>query len=503
MEKQRMGKVWLVGAGPSDPGLFTLKGKRVLSQADVVIYDALAGPGVLSMIPEKARRIHVGKRSSHHTMPQEEINSLLVREAMEGRRVVRLKGGDPFLFGRGGEEAEALAENGIPFEVVPGVTSAISVPAYQGIPVTHRDFCSSVHIITGHKRAGKTYDIDFEALVRTGGTLVFLMGVASLGDICRGLLDAGMAPEMPAALLIRGTGARQRRIPATVATLEEETEKAGAGTPAIIVVGKVCGLAEELSWYEKLPLGGVHVALLRPGSVMAETAGKLRALGADVLEAPVIRTVKREQNTRLFQALEQIESYQWLVFTSPSGVRIFFEEMRAAGMDIRRLGHIRIAAIGRGSARELEKRGLYADLVPDVYDGAHLGKALAQAAGPGERILIPRAAAGSRELTDALSELETDDVPIYDTVFAQPESIDWERELVDTDYVMFTSSSVVRGFVRAVREADYSAVKAICIGEQTRRTADSFGMQAWTAEKADIDSMIECILRLHREETGK
>ena len=218
----KVGKVWLVGAGPGDAGLFTLKGCEVLKKAEVVVYDSLVGQGVLTKIPDSARRIYVGKRADKHTVPQEQINEILLEEAKKGYRVVRLKGGDPFLFGRGGEELELLTENQIPYEVVPGVTSPLAVPAYNGIPVTHRDFCSSLHIITGHRRAGQEYDIDFEALVRTKGTLVFLMGVASLGDICRGLLDAGMDPAMPAAVLQKGTTAGQKRIVSDIENLPEE-----------------------------------------------------------------------------------------------------------------------------------------------------------------------------------------------------------------------------------------------------------------------------------------
>ena len=236
------GKVWLVGAGPGDIGLFTLKGAAVLQQADVVVYDSLVGEGVLAKIPEYARLINVGKRANHHTMVQEDINKVLLEEAEKGNKVVRLKGGDPFLFGRGGEELELLSENGIPYEIVPGVTSPISVPAYNGIPVTHRDFCSSLHIITGHKRAGQEYDIDFKALTQTKGTLVFLMGIAALEDICKGLLAGGMDPDMPAAVLQKGTTAGQKRVVATVGTLKEEVDRQGIETPAIIVVGKVCSL---------------------------------------------------------------------------------------------------------------------------------------------------------------------------------------------------------------------------------------------------------------------
>ena len=233
------GKVWLVGAGPGDVGLFTLKGLRVLKNAEVVFYDSLVGQGVLSQIPASARLVNVGKRAGNHTLPQEEINRLLLEEAKKGYRVVRLKGGDPFLFGRGGEELELLAEQGIPYEVVPGVTSPLSVPAYNGIPVTHRDFCSSLHIITGHKRKGQEYDIDFRALVQTKGTLVFLMGIAALADICQGLLLAGMDADMPAAVLQKGTTAGQKRIVATVGTLVQEAARRKVETPAIILVGKV------------------------------------------------------------------------------------------------------------------------------------------------------------------------------------------------------------------------------------------------------------------------
>ena len=255
----KMGKVWLVGAGPGDAGLFTLKGQEVLNKAEVVVYDSLVGQGVLTMIPESARLIYVGKRADRHTMPQEQINEILLEEAQKGYRVVRLKGGDPFLFGRGGEELELLSRNHVPYEVVPGVTSPLAVPAYNGIPVTHRDFCSSLHIITGHKRAGKEYDIDFKALVDTKGTLVFLMGAAALKDICAGLLNAGMDQAMPAALLQKGTTAGQKRIVADVGTLPEEAQRRGVETPAIIVVGKVCALADTFAWYEKLPLEGWKV----------------------------------------------------------------------------------------------------------------------------------------------------------------------------------------------------------------------------------------------------
>lgn len=507
-EKRKQGKVWLVGAGPGDPGLFTVKGQEVLRKAQVVVYDALVGDGVLSMIPQEAERINVGKRSSHHLMPQEEISRLLAEKAGEGKRVVRLKGGDPFLFGRGGEELEVLTEAGIPYEVVPGVTSALAVPAYQGIPVTHRDFCSSVHIITGHKREGQEYDIDFEALVRTRGTLVFLMGAASLAAICRGLIEAGMDPKMPAAFLSRGTRASQERIVADVSSLPEKVLKGNVKTPAIIVVGEVCRLADRFAWVEKLPLGGAKVLVTRPKELAGTTSGRLRELGAEVLELPAIRTVRRKENPQLEDALSRLADWDWIVFTSPTGVRLFFEELKERRIDVRKLGKARIAVIGSGSERELEKYGLYGDLIPEVYDGEHLGKALAPLCRAGEKVLIPRAAIGNRELTETLEKvegLEVSDIPLYDTVYGEEAlgeagtypDLRQVLEKGELDYAVFTSASTVRGFAAAAGKADYARVKAICIGAQTRAAADALGMETWVADKATIDSLIQKLTEVH------
>ena len=260
------GKVWLVGAGPGDAELLTKKSERVLNMADVIVYDALVGQAIIAGLPETAEKVYVGKRSSHHAMPQEEISRLLVSYAERGKNVVRLKGGDPFLFGRGGEEIEELLAGGIDYEVVPGITSAIAVPAYNGIPVTHRDYCSSLHIITGHKRRGKSLELDYEALCRMEGTLVFLMGVASAPEICQGLITAGMTPQMPAALLSQGTTAGQQKLLSTISELPRRMEKEKLPTPAILLIGKVCTLAEDFGWYEKLPLAGTRVVLTRPST---------------------------------------------------------------------------------------------------------------------------------------------------------------------------------------------------------------------------------------------
>ena len=496
----KMGKVWLVGAGPGDAGLFTLKGQEVLNKAEVVVYDSLVGQGVLTMIPESARLIYVGKRADRHTMPQEQINEILLEEAQKGYRVVRLKGGDPFLFGRGGEELELLSRNHVPYEVVPGVTSPLAVPAYNGIPVTHRDFCSSLHIITGHKRDGKEYDIDFKSLVDTKGTLVFLMGAAALKDICTGLLNAGMDPAMPAALLQKGTTAGQKRIVADVGTLPEEAQRRGVETPAIIVVGKVCALADTFAWYEKLPLEGWKVLVTRPRNRSSRTAELLREKGAEVLELPSIKTVPLKDQGLLHAAMEKMETYQWMVFTSPTGVEVFFDELKKQKKDIRSLCGVRVAAIGQGTASALEQRGLLADLVPSVYDGDTLARELAEKLGGGERILIPRALKGNENIVPILEEkgASVDDIGIYETVYESGRLIDPRKELEsgNIDCVVFTSASTVKGFVESTKGADYSGLVAACIGKQTKAAADQFGMETYMSEKATISCLIDLVEKI-------
>ncbi len=501
----KKGKVWLVGAGPGDIGLFTLKGKQVLEQAEVVVYDSLVGDGVLAMVPKGIRTINVGKRAGHHLVPQEQINEILLEEAKKGQRVVRLKGGDPFLFGRGGEELELLKENGIPFEVVPGVTSSIAVPAYNGIPVTHRDYCSSVHIITGHKKKGQEYDIDFDALVRTRGTLVFLMGVTALPDICQHLLEAGMDPSTPAAILQQGTTAGQKKIVATVATLKAEADRQGIETPAIIVVGGVCEVADKFTWYEELPLFGCKVLVTRPKELISTMAKKLRLLGAEVLELPAIAVSKVADTSRIREALDHLDTYQWLAFTSPSGVRIFFDEiLREERIDIRKLGHLKVAALGTGTARALKERGVFPDLMPEIFDGAALGAKMAECCEKGAHILLPRAAIGTHELLEALearADLFITDLPIYETVYEQSDLVD-EAKAFEKDKMfcaVFTSASTVRGFAEAVPGLDYTKVTAACIGRQTKEAADAYGMQTYMAEHATIDSLVDLVVRLKTE----
>lgn len=498
------GKVFLVGAGPGDVGLLTIKGQTLLEQADVVVYDHLVGEDILARIDHSKKMINVGKMAGHHPIPQNQINRLLVEEAKKGNRVVRLKGGDPFLFGRGGEELEELSRENVPFEVVPGVTSSISVPAYNGIPVTHREYASSLHIVTGHKKAGQEDDINYKALVDVKGTLVFLMGVTALESIMEKLLAAGMDPQMPAAVLQEGTTAGQKRVVATVATLAEKAKKSHILPPAIIVVGKVCELSDRLSWYEKMPLMGMRVLLTRPRELMSVTAGKLRDRGAEVLEIPAIHTVPIADNRKLGSCLEKIGDYQWIVFTSQVGVRIFFEQLAVREVDIRKLSNVKFAVIGEGTRKALRQRGFLADLMPDVYDGESLAHMLAGQGIKGQRILIPRAKKGTKELVPVLADAGAvvDDVPIYETVYQEANGVSIKDEIDRgrVDCVIFTSSSTVEGFVAASRGADYSKFVAACIGKQTAQTAREYGMRCEVAAKATIDALVELVERIHEND---
>ena len=492
----KVGEVILVGAGPGDPGLLTLAGREALASAEVVVYDRLVGPQILAMMPEQAEKINVGKRSSHHIVPQDQINQILLEKALEGKRVVRLKGGDPFLFGRGGEELELLAEHHVKFREIPGITSAISVPAYCGIPVTHRDFCSSLHIVTGHQRAGMPLSIPFKALIETRATLVFLMGVTALPQICKGLLEAGMDPNMPAAVCEKGTTPNQRPILATVSTLPAAAEEAKVESPAIIVVGKVCSLSPSFDWFDKLSLKGQKIIVTRPKDRAGSLTARLRKLGADVVEFPCIETLPIVPCPQMEAALQNIDSYEWLCFTSPAGVTTLFDHLEEHNLDVRALGRIRIAAIGPGTNKELKKHGLSADLIPEIYDGDHLGQALA-AKKPLGKVLILRAQWGTEDLTDRLREanISYEDVRVYETRYACPHAEE-VKAMLNSDapmMVTFTSASTVKGFVGAMGDFDPASILGVCIGEQTRAEAEKHHIPCIMAEKATMDALIDAM----------
>ncbi len=500
-DNRQMGKVWLTGAGPGDPGLMTIKGREVLSEADTVVTDALVGSGVLAMIPQGAEVIYAGKRAGRHKLRQEQINEVLLDKALEGRRVVRLKGGDPFLFGRGGEELELLTRYGVAYEIVPGVTSALAVPAYAGIPVTHRDHCSGVHIITGHRRKNHTYDIDFEGLVKSGGTIIFLMGISSLPVLMKGLMDAGMDPSTPAAIIEKGTTAEQRLISSDISGLENAAKEQGVKMPAIIVVGSVTELSSGFAWREALPLAGIRAVITRPRELSSSLSAKLRAKGAEVTELPTIAIEPVKDTSRIEAAITELAdgSYDWLVLTSPSGVRIFFDLLMRS-RDIRILSGVRIACLGSGTERELAKHGLRADFVPSEYSGRALGAGLAGLLKPGERVLIARAVAGNRGLTEELSKAEgivIDDIPTYDTLYAHAEWFDAGKVFDGPDtYAVFTSASTVKGFVDSAGDIDLGEINAVCIGQMTAAEAAKHGMKIHVAKEATLDALVSALEEL-------
>lgn len=498
------GKVWLVGAGPGEMSLITLKGKEVLAGADVVVYDALVRGGMMSLLPEEAELIYVGKRAGNHTMKQEEINDLLLEKALEGKKVVRLKGGDPFLFGRGGEELELLVQNGIDFEIVPGVTSAFAAPAYAGIPVTHRDFCRGVSVITGHRKSNGSLDLNFKALAETGNTLVFLMGMSTIDIIVKGLIEAGMPGDTPAAIIEKGTTSSQRVLTTDLDHLVEAAEANHAAAPAVIVIGHTAGLAERLKWRDCLPLNGVRAVVTRPKELSSGLASMLRNRGAEVIEVPVIGIEPITDNDSLRDAISLLKEggYKWVVFTSPSGVRVFFNELMKTA-DVRALAGCRIAAIGRGTGAELVKRGLNPDMVPSKYDGRTLGAELSRLLKPGDRVLIPRASIGNKALNEELSKAKDvviDDISTYDTVYRAAEWFDAAKELADPEtFALFTSASGVRGFVNAYADMDHSMVKAICIGAMTASEAEKHGMKVWISEEATLASLADRLMQAGKD----
>lgn len=504
-----VGTVVLVGAGPGDPGLITLRGRDALARADVVVHDRLVAPELLLLAP-RARLVDVGKEQGRHPVPQERINELLVREARRvGPRgvVVRLKGGDPYLFGRGGEEASALRAARVPFEVVPGVTSALAAPSYAGIPVTDRRLASSVHVVTGHRRADGALGIDYRALARTGGTLVFLMAVATMPEICSGLLEAGLARDTPAAVVERGTTPAQRRVDGRLDTIAARASDAGVASPAVLVVGGVAALAPELDWFGDLPLRGCTVLVTRPRDRAGELLSLLRRAGARTRFLPCIRTVMAPRD-RLAGILERLDRYAWLVLTSPFGVACLFEGLGAAGRDARWLAHVRIAVIGAATARALADHGVRADLMPDVYDGAHLGRALVDAAADGgdrdgaPRVLLFRSEAAPPDLAEVLerARLRVDDVAAYRTELApEPAPAALAEELARRPdmLVTFTSPSTVEGFRRAFPRESCGRLTAVCLGATTARAAARAGFAVVTAASATMESLVDACGHAH------
>ena len=442
------GTVYLVGAGCGNPDLITWKGLRLLRACDAVLYDDLSSPKLLEETRTDCERLFVGKRYGRHSMPQAEINALLVAKAQEGKMVVRLKGGDPFVFGRGGEEVLALQAAGIPYEVVSGVSSAVAVPAAAGIPVTHRRLARSFHVITGHTAAdgAETLTEQIDTLAKLEGTLVFLMGLHHLEEITNGLLQGGKPADTPAAVISRGTTPKQRVVRAKLCNLAAKTRKANLAAPAVIVIGETAGM--QLSGTIEYPLYGVKIGVTGTKSITKKLRNRLEELGATVTELDYATLVPDWENEALEQALQGITAYTWAVFTSPNGVEIFFQALQKRRIDIRTLAQLRFAVIGTGTAAALEKRGIYPAFLPKTYDVESLAKGLCSVVGADEKILILRAAQGSPVLTEILAKEKKQytDVKLYDIAIDAEKRRFTHEAAKEMDFITFASGSGVRGF---------------------------------------------------------
>ena len=497
------GKVYLIGAGPGDPGLITVKGQACIHAANVVIYDYLAAPALLAHAATDTEMIYVGKKGGNHTLPQGGINQLIIEKARQGLTVARLKGGDPYIFGRGGEEAEELVAAGIPFEVVPGVTSAIAGAAYAGIPLTHRDYTSTLAFVTGHEDPTKTSSsIDWKALATGIGTLVFFMGIKNLPLIADQLQSNGMDPETPVALVRWGTTTRQKTVTGTLATIVDIARQAGVKAPALIVVGKVVQLRDQLQWFETRPLFGRTIVVTRARAQASGLVERLTDLGANCLEYPTIEVVPSEDMAPLDAAINNMETYDWLVFTSVNGVKYFFERLFALGKDVRALHHVRTAVIGPATAERLREHGLRSDIVPASYRAESVVEAFAEEKVDGQRILIPRAAEARPVLPEELRRMgaDVDEVTVYhtrpvtDKAAALVDDIDNGR----VDMVTFTSSSTVKNFHQMLpadrRDSLMRKVRSVSIGPITTETAEDLGIKVdVTAEEFTIPGLCDAI----------
>lgn len=493
-QKLQSGKVYLIGAGPGDTGLITMKGMEALKEADVIVYDHLASPSLLNTTKDEAEWIDAGKFAGHHRMKQAEIEELLIEKAMEGQTVARLKGGDPFIFGRGGEETLALTAAGIEYEVIPGVSSAYSAPAYAGIPITHRGKASSFHVITGHEDPTKeNSSLDYEILAREEGTLVFLMGLSKLHQISERLIANGKDVHTPAAVIASGTTARQRCVTGELGRIAAISEKADIQPPAILVVGDVVSLKKEIDWQQAGSLSGKKILVTATEIIAEPLAEKIRKLGGEPVVMSLI-SVRAEKMYGLKEVLVR-PGKRWLVFTSRNGVRFFFEQMKKEQVDIRSLGDSRIAVMGAGTRKELENWGCYADLVPEQSCSESLAKALCAHAEPDEVICLFRVEEASDVLTKRLREKQyrVVDIPTYRTEIMWKKRELLREMLEDVDAVTFCSASAVSAFVQMTEGHDLVA-KTICIGPVTAQAAKKAGLHIdKVAEQYDLEGVTEAL----------
>ncbi len=502
------GKVYLIGAGPGDPGLLTLRGKEILERADVVVYDRLVSPAILGMCNAKARMVDVGKMPQHHKVKQSEINKLLVQFAGEFPTgiVARLKGGDPFVFGRGGEEALELVAAGVEFEVVPGVTSAISVPAYAGIPVSHRGIATSFHIITGHEKIDErdviaseqgergNLSLDFEALAKCPGTLIFLMGIANMDFIAKRLMECGKDPKTPLAFIEKGTTPHQRTVMATLETAGETIVRESVTAPAITIMGGVVELGKSLAWKKNLPLSGKRLVVTRAAKQASGITARLTALGAEVIETPMIETRTLECSSNF----ADLANFDILAFTSTNGVESFFSQLFAAGYDVRVLAGKKIASVGKITEKKLLEYGIRCDYVPEDHTGEGLGKLLAALDVEDARILLLQGNLADDTLLRHLPRATR--WVVYETLPVS-ELPEWKREAVAAaDAVVFASTSAVENFVKVMPQITEGATEpriAFCIGSMTKSAACRLGFETVASDETTMDSLVKKIVEYY------
>lgn len=500
------GTVYLIGAGPGDPGLMTLKGRDLIAQADCLVYDALASPAMLAWLKPGCVKIYVGKRAGDHALPQDEINALLVKCASQYDCTVRLKGGDPYVFGRGGEEAMALQAAGVRFEVVPGVSSAIAGPAYAGIPVTHRDCCTQFTVFTGHEGAHKVEStLDIPGIAAAKGTKVMLMGMSRLRETMNALVEAGQGADVPAAAVQWAATGRQKSVTATVGTLADAVADAGISSPAVVVIGEVVALAPKLDWRSKLPLCGKRVVVTRTREQASELSSKLEHLGADVIELPTIRIADPTDKRDFAEAVVDAPHYDWLIFSSPNGVRRFFQAFFAVYEDIREIGGARIAAVGPGTAAELKKYGLMVDVMPQKAVAEEL---IAEFDRKGDEfggvanvtMLWVHGEQARRVIYDELMKRQAivDECVAYNTVPETEDTAGAQTRLREegADIITFTSSSTVRQFM-ALNLPLPRGCRIASIGPVTTATLAEFGLKPdIEAEMHTIPSLVAAVQKL-------
>jgi uroporphyrinogen III methyltransferase/synthase len=498
--------VYLVGAGPGDAGLLTLRGAELLGRADVVVYDALVNREILKLAPGSAEIIFGGKRANAHALPQDQLNELLISRAKEGKTVVRLKGGDPYVFGRGAEEAIQLADAKVPFEVVPGVSSFVAVPNYAGVPLTHRGICSKLTLITGHEDPAKeSSSIDWKQVAHTPGTQVIMMGTDRIGEIARTLVSHGMPASTPIAMVRWGTTGRQESIEGTLDSIAEVARKENIGPPTVAVIGEVVALRGRLNWFEHRPLFGKRVVVTRSLEQAPNLSRGLRDLGAEVLEIPTIRIEPPSDKASLVDVLLELNAYDWLVFTSPNGVTAFFEYFFKRFHDMRDLGGTRIAAVGPVTANKLKELHLQVDLMPDEA----LASSIIEAFKGFEtienlKICLLRAEVANRELPEALESLGAivDDVACYRTVAETADPSNAAAELAEhgADWITFTSASTVEHFHSRLNLPDlirkFPGLRVASIGPETSKAINALGLKpAVEARQHTVDGLIKSLLK--------